>query len=94
MITNVPKVIVEELYKIQKKVLWQNFRPKIKHKTLPNTFETGSLKNVDINLKVISLQFSWVKKLNGENFHKWKVILLYSIYTKFGQNSKFHSNIS
>ena len=30
LITNVPKVIVEELQKIQKKILWQNSRPKIK----------------------------------------------------------------
>ena len=43
LITNVPKVIVEELQKIQKTILWQNSRPKIKHKTLPNTFETGGL---------------------------------------------------
>ena len=93
-ITNVPKVIVEELQKIHKKILWQNSCPKIKHKTLSNIFETGSLKNVDINLKVISLQFCWVEKLCDENFHKWKVILLYSIYITFGQNSKFRSNPS
>ena len=55
MIANVPKVIVEELQKIQKKILWQNSHPKIKHKTLSNTFETFGLKNVDINLKVIGL---------------------------------------
>ena len=33
-----------------------NSRTKIKHKTLANTFETSGLKNVYINLKVISLQ--------------------------------------
>ena len=64
LITNVPKVIVEELQKIQKTILWQNSRPKIKHKTLPNTFEIGGLKNVDIDLKVISLQCSWVKEFD------------------------------
>ena len=62
LITNVPKVIAEELQKIEKKILWQNSCPKIKHKTFSNTFATGDLKNVDINLKVISLQCSWVKK--------------------------------
>ena len=51
-----PKVIVKEPQKIQQKFLWQNSRPKIKHKTLSNAFETGDLKNVDINSKVISLQ--------------------------------------
>ena len=94
LITNVPKVIVEELQKIQKKILWQNSRPKIKHKTLSNTFETGGLKNVDINLKVISLQCSWVKKLCDENFHEWKIIPLHLIRITFGQNFKFHSNLS
>ena len=50
LITNVPKVIVEGT----KKNLWRNSRPKIKHKTLSNTFETNGLENVDINLKVCS----------------------------------------
>ena len=94
LITNVPKVIVEELQKIQKKKLWQNSHPKIKHKTLSNTFETGGLKNVDINLKVISLQCSWVKKLYDENFHEWKIIPLHLIRITLGQNFKFHSNLS
>ena len=94
LITNVPKLIVEELQKIQKKILWQNSRPKIKHKTLPNTFETGGLKNIDINLKVISLQCSWVKKLYDENFYEWKVIPWHLIRITFGQNFKFHSNLS
>ena len=70
LITNVPKVIFEELQKIQKIILWQNSRPKTEHKTLPNTFETDGLKNVDINLKVTSLQCFWVKKLHDENFHE------------------------
>ena len=51
-------------------ILWQNSRRKIKHKTLSNTFQTGELRNADINLKVISLQSSWVKKLYDENFHE------------------------
>ena len=44
LISNIPKVIVEELQNIQKKFLWQNSRPKMKHKTLSNTFETAGLK--------------------------------------------------
>ena len=94
LITNVSKVIVKELQKIQKNILWQNSRLKIKHKTLSNTVETGGLKNVDINLKIISLQCSWVKKLYDENFHEWKVIPLHLFCITFGQNFKFHSNLS
>ena len=61
LIANVPKLIVKELQKMQKKFLCQNSPPKIKHKILSNAFETGGLKNVDISLKVISLQCSRVK---------------------------------
>ena len=61
---------------------------------MPNTFETGGLKSVDINLKVISLQCFWVKKLYDENFHEWKIIPLHLIRITFGQNFKFHSNLS
>ena len=89
LITNVPKVIVEELQIIIKKK-----KKKIKHKTLPNTFETGGLKSVDINLKVISLQCFWVKKLYDENFHEWKIIPLHLIRITFGHNFKNHSNLS
>ena len=81
-------------FKNTKKMLWQDSLPKIKHKILSNTFETGGLKNVDINFKVISLRCSWVKKLYDENFHKWKVIPLYLIRITFGQNFKSHSNLS
>ena len=40
LIVNVPKVIVEELQKVQEKNLWQNPRPKTK-KTLYNTLKTA-----------------------------------------------------
>ena len=59
-----------------------------------NNFETSGLKNVDINLKVISLQCSWVKKLYDENFHEWKVIPLHLICITIDQNFIFHSNLS
>ena len=60
---------------------------------MSNTFVTGCLKNVDIDLKVISLQCSWVKKLYDENFHEWKIIPLHLISITLGQNFKFHSNL-
>ena len=87
-ISIVQKVIIEKLQKIQtkKKKLWQNSRPKIKHKTLYNTVDTGGLRNVNANLKVISLQCSWVKKLYDENFHELKVISLHLICITFDQN--------
>ena len=76
-----------------KKTFWQNSRPKTKNKTLSNTFETGGLKNVDINVKFTSLQFSWVKKKYNENFHEWNLIPFHLIFITFGQNFKFHPNL-
>ena len=61
---------------------------------MSNTVETSGLKNVDINLKIISLQCSWLKKLYDQNFHEWKVIPLHLFCITFGQNFKFHSNLS
>ena len=76
--------------------MWQDSHPKAKHNTLSKIFEASGLKNVDINLKVKikSLQCSWVKKLHDGNFNEWKVIPLHLICITFGQNFKFHSNLS
>ena len=49
-----PNAIIVELEKIQKTFLWRNSHVKIKHQTLCNSFETGGLKNVDINVKTTS----------------------------------------
>ena len=58
------------------------------------TFETNSLENVDINLKVISLQCSWIENFYEENFYEWKVISLHITCITFGQKFKFHTNLS
>ena len=74
--------------------MWQNSHPKKKHKTLSCTFETGGLKSVDINLKVLTLQCSWFKKLYDENLDEWKLISFHLICITFGQYFKFHFNLS
>ena len=58
-ITSFSKQLIEEIQRIQKPFIWNNLTPKIKHETLCNSFEEGDLKNVDINLKIGSLQCSW-----------------------------------
>ena len=93
MMTPVPKSIVNHLCKLQKEFLWGSSKPKIKHETLCNKYENGGLKCVDIGSKIISLQFSWIKKLYEENFHEWKVIPTYFIKTNLGVHFKFHSNL-
>ena len=94
LIITMPNAIIVELEKIQKTFLWRNSHVKIKHQTLCNSFETGGLKNVDINVKTTSLLCSWVQKLYDNNFHEWKIIPLHLIVKNFGNKFNFHSNLS
>ena len=48
---------------LKKNFLWQFSQPKINHKTLCNTFDNERLKIVDVKIKVISVQCSWIRKL-------------------------------
>ena len=41
----------------------------------------------------MSLQCSWIRRLFDDNFHDWKIIPLFLIKKKFGENFKFHSNV-
>ena len=93
LIITVPNSILEEKQNIQKTFLWYSSKPKINHKTLCNTSEDGGLKNVDVKLKIISLQCSWVKKLYDDNHHEWKIIPLYYTNTYFGKKFYFHLNL-
>ena len=61
LITTVPNSILNEILKIQKAFLIYSSKPKINYRTLCNTYEEGGLKNVDVKLKIMSLQCSWVK---------------------------------
>ena len=94
LLTIVPKSIIEELNEIQKKFLWSNKKCKIKHGTLCNDYKNGGLRNVDINLKIVSLKWSWICRLSNECHHDWKIIPLNYINNALGKNFKFHSNLS
>ena len=69
-VTTIANYVVIELEKIQKKFLWENSTSKIKHDTLCNHYKDGGLKNVDIRIKIISLQCSWIKILYDDSFHE------------------------
>ena len=79
-LTNVPRLIIENLEKIQYRFLWDGKRAKIQHRTLINSYENGGLKCVDIKSKIAALQLSWIKRLFDENDHPWKFIT--KIFTK------------
>ena len=79
LMTEIPNNFIDELNKIQRHFIWGDGQPKIKHETLRMDYKHGGLKNVDITLKFISLQCSWVKRLFDNCFHNWKVIPLHLI---------------
>ena len=57
-------------------------------------YKNGGLKNVDIRMKITSLQCSWIKRLYDNNFHIWKIIPKYLISKTFGSMFKFHPNLN
>ena len=93
MMIKVPTEIIAELEKNQKRFLCPT-KPKIKNETISSDFKDGGLENVDINKKVASLQWSWIKRLYDVSFHEWKLIPLKLIKKSFGDGLKFTSNLS
>ena len=94
LIKSVPIFTIEQLNVIKKNFIWkEKSRTKAKHSALCNSYENGGLKDVDILYKIISIQCSWIRRLFNENFHDWKVILLFLIKKNFGENFKFHGNV-
>ena len=93
LVKTIPNTTVEELNKIQKNFIWNNSKPKIKNCTLSGSYLDGGLKNVNIKVKIISLQCSWIKRLFDNNSHNWKIIPLGFINKYLGKDFKFHSNL-
>ena len=54
----------------------------------------GGLKKVDTELKIVSLKFSWIRKLFNEFHLDWKIIPSNYINNALGKNFKFDSNLS
>ena len=79
--------------KIQKNLIWQGKRAKIKHSTLCNGYEKGGIKNVDLINKITSMQCSWIKRLFENYFFNWKVIPSFLIDKHLGKNFNFYNNI-
>ena len=67
LVKTIPNLIIQELNKIQKELIWKTRNIKIKHDTLCKNYENRGLKNVDIMYKVVSLQCSWIKRLYDNN---------------------------
>ena len=94
LISVVPKQIIEEIENIQKYFLQNWSTPEINRSTLCNSFATGVLTNVDINMKIASLQCCWIKRLYEDSFHEWKLIPLHLIYTTITPAFKFYPSFT
>ena len=63
LITTITIPIINQLEKIQKDFIWNGKPPKIRHKTLCNTYENGGLKNVAIKTKVSTISCKFFASL-------------------------------
>ena len=68
--------------------------PKFNHGILCNYFATGSLRRVDINTKIASLQCSWIKRLYDNSFLEWKLIPFHLINATVTPALNFHSSLA
>ena len=89
----IPISTILELNEIKKHFTRKNGNPKIKQDILSKDYENGSLKNVDITFKIISLQCSWVKRLYDGSTNYWKQTPLHIITQKLEKHFLFHSNL-
>ena len=89
-----PPSIIKQLSKTLKNFIWNGLNPKIKNWTINNNnYENGGLKNINIVVKISSLQSSWIKRLFNENFHDWKILPLHIAHKSLGKRLMFHSNL-
>ena len=92
LVTEIPASIINLLNQIQTECIWKWKSPKSKHSTFCNEYENAGLKSAAVFFwKVISLQCSWIKRFFDNNFHQWKVILLYLLRRCLEKDFKFYS---
>ena len=87
------KFVIDQLNTLNKNIIWNNKRPKIKHSTLITDYCEGGYKDVDIENKIAALKIKWVTKLLDSNFHPWKIILNLLFSDLGGTRTLFHQNL-
>ena len=93
-LSSVPNFVIKELKKIQNEFLWNGKRAKIKHETLSNSFETGGLQSVDIEVKIKALQLSWINRLFDQKEHQWKIIPRFLLQKNYGEVNVFYPHFA
>ena len=76
-------------------MIWRCKNPRLKLCTLCIKYENGTLKDVDISLKIKSLKICWVRRLFDSNYHELKVISLFLINVEkdFGLSSNLKTSL-
>ena len=85
----IPPSIIDQLNKTQKNFIRNRLSPKIIISTNCNNYKNGGLKNVNIAVKISSLQSSWIKRLFNANFHDWKILPLCNIHKSSGKKGSY-----
>ena len=83
--------IIESFNSIQKKFIWS--KKQIEHSTLIADYKDGGYKDVDIDIKILSLKMKWVSRLLDNNFHPWKLIPNLFFSKVGGNKTIFHFNL-
>ena len=67
----VPQNFCNTLKSLHKEFIWSDKKPNIKHSTLIGDYCEGGLRDVDIDAKLLSLKFLWIKRFKNLNLHPW-----------------------
>ena len=90
----VPEDFINALQSMHKTFIWNNKTFKVKHSILIGDYTHGGLRDIDIRSKLLSLKFSWFKRMMDENNpHPWKV-LANEILKEIGCLDVFHTNLA
>ena len=88
----VSQTFCDTLKALHNDFIWSGKKPKIKYSTLVGDYCEGGLRDVDIDAKLLSLNFIWIKRLKDPNSHPWKVVAN-QLLPQVGGDAIFHTNL-
>ena len=84
------QILLYMKFKVFKKASHHNL---LDHETFCNTVENGRIRNVDVKIKIINSQCSWIERLYDDKFQERDIISLNLIRKHFGKNFNFQSSL-
>ena len=92
VLPNPPLDIITNIKKKMNEFIWKSKVNKVSHKVLIQNYEDGGLKMLDIDLFLIALKASWVKRIiDGNNRGQWK-LKYKKMLSQVGGDFFFHCN--